>query len=307
MKRVLSLIIVLLAFSCVNTEAATISPGDIATVAYDTLEKAHGYYVNVLGQPCKQCGIAAKEWATSGDYGFGVLAHGEVDGYFWMIIEDSHWLIVNGHGSTGAWIAGESTLQGKYKQAYVRYDAGMHPWSGYESYPTKVIHGEGMGDIGVGTYSNLTSMEEFYWGGNQCKEIDDRAFYDSNALAGIKIDDTVRFINKQAFMLCPVLSDVRLSSGLEYIGARAFQQTPVSECKFPFGLKSIGRAAYSGCTRLRSVHWGKSRCKLGKYAFNNCYGLGYKVIKYLPSYLEYDSSSFRNCYGVLSEKKNYKG
>lgn len=295
MKRFIIVCAIMFLLCCCQTQAATTTPGDIASASYNTLEAAHSYYTGTLGQSCDQCNIAAKEWVQSGDYGCGILAHGTFNGAFWMIMKDTHWLIVNGTGSTGDWVHGDSELAGKFSQQYVAYGSGVHPWSGYEGYPVHVIHGETMGDIGEGIYSNLPNVVEFYWGGNSCKEIGDYAFYDMNALQSIVIDDNIERIKKQAFVLNPVLQEVTFGSGLKYIGNRAFRGIPIRECRFPSKLKSIGTGAFAGCSKLRNIYWGKAGCKVGSLAFNNCYGLGYRTVHYIPSYIKTQKNSFRNC------------
>lgn len=297
MKKTILVCFLMTLLSCGAVQAATTAPGDIASARYNTLASAHSYYTGTLGQPCRQCGIAAKEWVQSGDYGCGILAHGTFNDAFWIIMEDTHWMVVNGTGETGNWVHGDSELVKKYSQSYKRYECGVHPWSGYESYPTRVIHGETMGDIGNGVYSNLPNVVGFYWGGNACTEIGEYAFYDMNSLRDMVIDDNVKRIKKQAFMLNPVLEQVTFGKGLQYIGNRAFKQIPIKECRFPTKLKSIGTGAFSGCTKLRNIFWGKTTCKVGAYAFNNCYGLGYRTLKYIPSYVKTQKSSFRNCGG----------
>lgn len=300
MKKIGTFLIVLLLCCVCSTKAnaATTSPGDIASNDYLTLAAAHSYYVGTLGQPCRQCGIPAKWWAQSGDYGFGIYAHGEFNGCFWIMMEDTHWLVVNGTGNTGNWQYGDSSLKSKFSQEYINKAYGVHPWSGLEDFPTQVIHGEGLGDIGKGTYSNLHNVSSFYWGGNGCQEIDDYAFYDMNNLQSIVIDDNVVSINNYAFGLNPILENINFSASLQHIGIRAFQNTAIKECIFPVKLKRIEKAAFSGCSKMKNIKWGKARCKVGKYAFNNCYGLGYRNVKYIPKYIEYQKTSFRNCYGV---------
>ena len=276
MKKFVVVLVILLCCG-MRVEAAEtsagVSIGEIATEAYPTLEPAHEYYVEELGQSCAQCGIEAKDDVKAGDYGCGILAHGEVEDVWWMIMEDTHYLIVNGNGDVYC------------------------GWDGYKEYVEHGVQGALAGDVGSGAYSGLTNLESFVWAGDKCSEVGSKGFYGDEKLAAINLADSIKRIGKQAFVGCSSLKQVEFGGCLEYIEARAFRGIPIEKCEFPPGLKSIGVSAFAKCMYLRDIYWGETRCYVGKLAFNNCKGLGYRTVGYLPSYLVTEKNSFRNCGG----------
>ena len=315
-------------------QASTGGASDIATDEYNTISAAHHYYVITCGLGCKQCGIEPRikyicpyphayasgyieahggggvseyeEWHYIDDNGVeqiqirqGSSDYGSAPGpgCFW-VLGDTSWLVVNGTpGSyTSNWGYGDSTLKSKYGE-YEKWEKGTHAWPGYESAVINVVHGVDVGDIGDATYSNLCNMSTFIWGGNACKEVGESAFRDCHSLTSFTWDNNIKWIHNKAMTLCPNLKSTSLPSNLVALDKGVFQRDPLTSITFPQGLTSIGQYCFGGCSKMTWVDWGAKKCSVGKYAFNNCYGLG-QCVKYLPNWVSpIDKTSFRNCYG----------
>ncbi len=84
--------------------------------------------------------------------------------------------------------------------------------------------------------------------------------------------DSVTEVMRLAFSqtpTCPVsINDVKLSAGLEKIGASAFANCPITEISFPNSLKQIDDAAFKDCP-LKHVNFGTGITKIGPKAFSS--------------------------------------
>lgn len=230
---------------------------------------------------------------------------------WWMLFEDTDNLVVNGTSNTYNWKAGKSTLKSKYGE-YKEYCPGQHAWSGYEQKIAKAYYGQTMKNIGAATFSNLCNLEFFYYAGEDCSEIGKAAFFDCHVMEEHCLESNVRIVNTLAFAQCSSLEHVHAcqlretygptihvnpcdESKLRCIGNRAFMNTPLNEFDFPPEVKTVGKEAFSGCSKMKFIQWNSRTIRIGDRAFDGCKSLGRRVVAYLPKYLKLGKDCFRNC------------
>ncbi|MCR4625487.1 MAG: leucine-rich repeat domain-containing protein [Lachnospiraceae bacterium] len=82
-------------------------------------------------------------------------------------------------------------------------------------------------------------------------------------------------ISDAAFFMCEKLADIDIGSatGIVYIGEGAFAGTAISRFMLPDTAETVGPAAFSGCTELKSFSIGKKCSWIGEGAFSDCISL----------------------------------
>ena len=76
--------------------------------------------------------------------------------------------------------------------------------------------------IGIGTYSNNTVCIDSYINGYEVVAIGDRAFLGCDTITSVQIPDSVKSIGKGAFSGCSALQSITIGSGVESIDEAAF-------------------------------------------------------------------------------------
>ena len=99
------------------------------------------------------------------------------------------------------------------------------------------------------------------------------------------------------------------------VGPRAFSDTPVVSVELPEGLLSVGREAFSGCTRLREIRLPASLREIGSSAFLRCSALSsFSLPENHPAaiyfYIMRSVMFIRHCvncfhYNPVKNRKNY--
>ena len=137
-----------------------------------------------------------------------------------------------------------------------------------------------------------------------CKEIGMSAFMSNRTLTNIRLPDSIRTINNEAFYGTG-FTEIELPNNLETLGHRSFSEISyISEIVIPENLISIGDSVFYGCENLKKVYYNAIDCdsiimEIGP--FYNCYVIGVDVIigkqvKTLPDRL------FRGMYyGIVSK------
>lgn len=136
---------------------------------------------------------------------------------------------------------------------------------------------------------------------NDTAGIAEYALYGSNALQGLNVPDSVRYINTGACQQLVALASVNFGNGVKEIGNASFANcTVMTKIVFGDGLEYIGENAFANALLLESVTFGTggNLKTIGRYAFSACRKLA--TIS-LPEGLEtIGVSAFRNC-EILSE------
>lgn len=125
------------------------------------------------------------------------------------------------------------------------------------------------------------------------------AFADNRNITSVKIPDTVKEIENEAFSHCVNLGSVTFGSGLEIIGERAFEYcTHLPEVNLPEGLKTMGGYAFDSCERLEKITLPSTLKEIPDGAFHICWRLIDVVI---PEGVEtIGSGAFYECEGMSS-------
>ena len=144
------------------------------------------------------------------------------------------------------------------------------------SYPLSVT------EIGVGAFMDCTGLQNFYFysGVNTVKNY---AFYGCSGLQTITIPSTLTDIGYNPFSGCTGLERIIVESGNSSYLAGSQENAIISKngelisgCKntvLSSNVKSLARAAFSGCTGLKSITIPVGVTGVGDYAFFNCTGL----------------------------------
>ncbi|MBR3423994.1 MAG: leucine-rich repeat domain-containing protein [Clostridia bacterium] len=107
--------------------------------------------------------------------------------------------------------------------------------------------------------------------GSAVTGIDVWAFRDNGTVRKIVVPDSVKTIEKNAFMYCQALEEIELPDGLETLGAQAFYRcSALKKVSIPEGLKTLGYAAFMFCEALEEVTLPKTLEEIGDYAFAHC-------------------------------------
>ena len=140
--------------------------------------------------------------------------------------------------------------------------------------------------IGDKAFSGCTGLKDVSIGGS-VKQIGDFAFNECIGLTSITIPDSVTTIGDRAFYGCKNLS---------YISIRNFEKRLGDGCMgeiIYYGVKNIGKEAFSECEKLKSVHIPNSVTTIGDYAFSDCIGL--QSIKIGNGAKKIGEMAFNNC------------
>ena len=148
---------------------------------------------------------------------------------------------------------------------------------------------------------------------NSVTQIDTDAFYKCSGLTSVEIPNSVTSIGKNAFWDCSSLTKVNItdleswckigfettnSNPLNYAHRLYLNGVIVTDLKIPNSITAIGKAAFYGCSHLKSVTIPNSVTSIGNSAFGLCYGLMSVTIP--NSVTSIGSSAFNGCHGLTS-------
>ena len=114
-----------------------------------------------------------------------------------------------------------------------------------------VEFGEGLEVLGTDEYSNDGRM----WHG---------VFYKS-ALESVRLPQTLKKIEYNAFKECKRLKTIELPSQLKYIGTLSFAMSGLRSVTFPKSVRTVAQGAFSNCKNLRAAVLNNGLEVLGKY------------------------------------------
>lgn len=146
------------------------------------------------------------------------------------------------------------------------YDAEGRPWYKYKDLIKRVTIGSGITSIGSKAFYECENLTEIAFS-NTITRIRESAF-ELSGLISVVIPDSVKEIDKYAFMTCENLRSVNLGTGIEEIGDCAFAEcSSLSSITIPASVKVIGASAfrYSG---LKAVLFIGDLPKIGTNAFS---------------------------------------
>ena len=121
---------------------------------------------------------------------------------------------------------------------------------------------------------NIPSSVELW--GIACKvtAINDRAFYDCNAITSVEISEGVVEIGEEAFRKCESITSLSLPSTLVTIKDKGFfGLKSLTSLVLPENLKTIGGWAFQTCLKLKELDIPASVESIGRYAFSHCQSL----------------------------------
>lgn len=112
----------------------------------------------------------------------------------------------------------------------------------------------------------------------------------------IKLPDTIKTIEDNAFDRARSLQEIELNEGLETIGEDAFNGcSALEKIEFPSTLKSIGEWAFARCELLTEVELPEGFEELGKFSFSDCTAIKKISIPSTLNKLHFISEKGGNC------------
>ncbi len=102
--------------------------------------------------------------------------------------------------------------------------------------------------------------------------IGNSAFWCCDSIYGLRLPDTIRYIDKYAFGHCGNLSEINIPDSVHYIGDSAFNEcTSLEGIDLPDSITAIGEGAFKLCSNLRSFTFPKGVTEISDnvLSFNN--------------------------------------
>ena len=134
------------------------------------------------------------------------------------------------------------------------------------------------------------------------KYIGKNAFYNCENLKELILPSRLQYLGEGAFVNCKQLAYVSIGENIKEIQDKTFSRSGIEYIDLPFNLKSIGKEAFSFCSKLKSITIPDEVKEIGENAFFCSYNL--KEI-YLPKKLEkisvraLDTSLYDGCDATL--------
>ena len=91
-------------------------------------------------------------------------------------------------------------------------------------------------------------------------------------ITSVVVPDSVKIIGNGMFKDLKNLKTVKLGSGVEYIGQRAFANSGITQIALPKGLKKIDSAMFMNCKSLTSVDLPSTLTEIGEFVFQGMFG-----------------------------------
>lgn len=113
------------------------------------------------------------------------------------------------------------------------------------------------------------------------------------SLKEIELPATLSLIGPEAFQGCAALASISLPENLKNIGWNAFSGSGLRSIAFPETLRMIDEGAFSNCTKLTDIDFGKGVTIIGHYAFKGCVNL--KALTLPENIVSVGKESFSGC------------
>lgn len=124
--------------------------------------------------------------------------------------------------------------------------------------------------------------------------IDDTAFFNCKSLTSITIPENVTEISRGVFELCTSLTDITIPNSVSVIDKYAFDNcTGLTDVIIPEGVQIIESKAFINCSNLKSVTILGDATSIGEYAFGKCESL--ENITISDNVHQIDRIAFFNC------------
>ncbi len=166
-------------------------------------------------------------------------------------------------------------------------------------------------------YIEYESVKGNYSVKSGTKVIADSAFYDCKELKSVSISNSVKNIGNGAFDYCSSLKSIKVTAKNKNYSSKkgilfnkkktkiVFYPPKINAKSYstPSNVTSIGKGAFLGCQKLKSVKINKNVKKIGANAFDNCKSL--KSIKIGNGVTSIGKDAFNNT-AYFHEKSNWK-
>ena len=170
------------------------------------------------------------------------------------------------------------------------------PWYEYNDSIKEIVIEEGITEIGMDDFYNLTNLVSVTFP-ETLKKIGHSAFTNCIRLQNITIPDSVEAIEDYAFCRCTLLKNFKFPSNLKTIGVNAFQDCHnLVTIQLPEGLETIGWGAFKNCSAMMSAEIPSG--SIGEVAFGGCKLLAY--VKLGDGVTEIRSRAFEGCNSLVS-------
>jgi len=117
-------------------------------------------------------------------------------------------------------------------------------------------------------------------------------------ITSVVVPDSVKIIGNGMFKDLKNLKTVKLGSGVEYIGQRAFANSGITQIALPKGLKKIDSAMFMNCKSLTTVDLPSTLTEIGEFVFQGCDKLS--SVNIPASVTKIDNNAFYQCGGLTS-------
>ena len=129
---------------------------------------------------------------------------------------------------------------------------------------------------------------------NTIKSIEKQAFVNAESLEGISLGNSLTVIGDMAFDGCASLKNAAIPNSVTEVGHSAFENcVKLSSVTIPNSVNRIGHRAFAGCVSLAGITIPNSVTYIGGEAFENCRGLTH--INLSSNIVNINSCVFRNC------------
>ena len=181
--------------------------------------------------------------------------------------------------------------------AVLKADWGQGIFTGCKGL-TEIVLGNDVTGLPIDTFSSCENVISIKAKNSSLTEIYENDFKLMKLLQTVELPDTLKTIDKSAFIGCSKISSIEIPASVVNIGGGAF-----SGCT---GLKTVKLDncdmtwdgwTFSGCTDLQTIEFGDSVKAIPKYMFNDCKKLNNVILP--DSVTEIGEYAFRGCTSLM--------
>ncbi|MCR4612014.1 MAG: leucine-rich repeat protein [Lachnospiraceae bacterium] len=159
---------------------------------------------------------------------------------------------------------------------------------------------EGLKELGTCAFHNCDVLDNLTFP-SSIEKIGSIAFEECKSLNNITLPDKGLTIGTKAFYNCAYYANTdNWQDGMMYLGSHLLRVNPDNEglCKIKAGTRTIGEAAFTGCSKITEVIIPEGAKAINAYAFNTCIAL--KTIKIPDSVKTIGEHAFNNCIELIN-------